>query len=63
MNEAVYEAVYEAMNESETISREQDVMEHGSPVQNAQQPVAPGNQIANMDYSDYVALLMESRII
>ncbi len=63
MNEAVYVAVYVAMSESETISQEQDVTERGSPVQNGQQPVTPGNQIANMDYSDYVALLMESRII
>ncbi len=51
------------MNESETISPEQDLTERSSPVQNTQQPVTPGNQIANMDYSDYVALLMESRII
>ena len=51
------------MNESEMISQEQDAREQGVPGQKAQQPVTPGSQIANMDYSDYVALLMESRII
>ena len=44
------------MNETDTNSREPDAQE-------TQQPESPVGQIANMDYSDFVSLLMESRII
>ena len=37
------------MNESETISPEQDFTERSSPVRNTRQPATPGNQIANPD--------------
>ena len=46
------------MNETDTISREPNAQ-----AQEAQQPEPPARQIANMDYSDFVSLLMESRII
>ena len=44
------------MNETDMIGREPDVQE-------TQQPESPAKQIANMDYSDFVSLLVESRII
>ena len=44
------------MNETDTNSREPDAQE-------TQQSESPVRQIANMDYSDFVSLLMESRII
>ena len=37
------------MNESETISPEQDLTERSSPVRNTQQPATSGNQIVNPD--------------
>ena len=44
------------MNETDTNIREPDAQE-------TQQSESPARQIANMDYSDFVSLLMESRII
>ena len=46
------------MNETDMTSREPDAQ-----AQETQQPESPARQIANMDYSDFVSLLMESRII
>ena len=46
------------MNETDMMSREPDAQ-----AQETQQPESPVGQIANMDYSDFVSLLMESRII
>ena len=50
------------MNESDNVSLEQTALELEKP-QQQKQPDSSNRQITNMDYSDYVALLMESRII
>ena len=46
------------VNDSDKTSRETDGQE-----QTARQAEESDRQIANMDYSDFVSLLMESRII
>ena len=50
------------MNESDNVSLEQTALKLEK-LQLQKQPDSSNRQIANMDYSDYVALLMESRII